>query len=354
VGPRSLARRSTAQDVAKLVGCSVSAVSLVVNGKSSGRVSNDTVGRIWKAVAELEYRLNTSARSLATGQSGSLAFVCPDPTNPFFSLVMEGITSALTDRYELTLLVPSFASDYGRATVHRALAGDFAGLLLASPGRWILDGFVPTCPTIVLDSGGEASGLACIDLDVHSAGREVAEHLTSLGHRTVAYVGISRDKASLQHRRTALATALAEHNAELVAYDLVLEELSIAIAEKALPGAWDRWSRQGVTAIVCGDELYAYGIMQAARALGLDVPRDVSIVGFNNLVYSTFVQPSLTSVDMSARVLGIEAGRALQHYIDSGHPPASRLLKTLLVVRQSTGQAPTARSSSGPEIATPR
>ena len=340
VGSRQVASRSTARDVAQLVGCSISTVSLVINGKSAGRVSKATVRRIWKAVDELDYRLNTAPRSLATGRSGSLAFVCPDPTNPFFSMVMEGITSVLDDEYELTLLVPRYASDYGRATVQRALAGDYAGLLLASPGRWILEGFAPTCPTIVLDSGGLRSALTSIDLDVHGAGREIAEHLASLGHQTVAYVGLSRSKATLQHRRDALATALREHNAQVISRDLILEDLSVAAAENAFPAAWEGWNRAGVTAVVCGDELFAYGIMQAAASLGLEVPRDLSVVGFNNLLYSTLVQPPLTTVDMSARVLGTEAGGTLQNYIKSGRRPDSQRLETRLVIRESTGPAP--------------
>ncbi|HEY0484741.1 MAG TPA: LacI family DNA-binding transcriptional regulator [Mycobacteriales bacterium] len=337
--PRNAVRRVTARDVAERVGCSVATVSLVINGKAEGRVATGTQEEIRRAVAELGYRLNTTASALARGESNALAFVSPDPTNPFFSMVLEGLSEALDERYALTLLMPSHGSDYDRTTLRRALAGDFAGLIIASPGRELLDSFVPTCPTILLDAGGPQAGLASIDLDVASAARELSAHLVGLGHRRVAYVGVSRDKASLHHRRQVLADALRADGALLVPDDLVLGELTVSAAEEAFPAAWAAWRRAGVSAVVCGDELYAYGVLRASARLGLGVPDDLSVVGFNDLVYSSLVSPPLTSVNLSARTLGVEAATTLQRYLRTRRPPSSRTLAASLVVRGSTGPA---------------
>jgi DNA-binding LacI/PurR family transcriptional regulator len=324
--------------VADRVGCSVATVSLVINGKADRRVSSRTQDQIREAIADLGYRLNTTASALAKGESNSLGFVSPDPTNPFFSMVLEGLSGELDERYALTLLMPSHGSDYDRTTLQRALAGNFAGLIVASPGRDLLDNFVPTCPTILLDAGGPQAGIASIDLDVESAARELSRHLVDLGHRHVAYVGVSRDKASLQHRRRELAGALRADGAVLAPDDLVLGELTVSAAEDAFPAAWETWSRAGITAVVCGDELYAYGVLRACRRLGVGVPAELSVAGFNDLPYSSLIEPPLTSVNLSAHRLGVEAARVLQRYIRTRRAPSSQTLAASLVVRGSTGR----------------
>jgi DNA-binding LacI/PurR family transcriptional regulator len=149
---------------------------------------------------------------------------------------------------------------------------------------------------------------------------------------------VSRDKASLQHRRRELAEALRADGAVLVPDDVVLGELTVACAEDAFPAAWSAWSRAGVTAVVCGDELYAYGVLRACRSLGVGVPAELSVAGFNDLPYSSLVDPPLTSVNLSAHRLGVEAARALQGYIHTRRAPESQTLAASLVVRGSTGR----------------
>ncbi|MFI7589806.1 LacI family DNA-binding transcriptional regulator [Spongisporangium articulatum] len=334
----ALPRRVTARDVARRVGCSVATVSLVVNGKGEGRVASSTQQLIWEAVADLGYRLNQTASALARGRSSTIGFVCPDPTNPFFSMVLEGLSGALDDELSLTLLMPNQGSDYDLGTLQRALAGDFAGLIIATPGRHLMDGFVPTCPTLLLDAAEAHPRIPGIDLDVVGAAGQLADHLAGLGHRAVGYVGVSRDKASLQTRRQALASSLERLGSAVVA-DLELDVLTLSSARDAFSTAWPAWDAAGVTAVVCGDELHAYGVLQAARTLGIDVPGRLSLVGFNDLPYSELVQPRLTSVNLSALDLGAAAGAALQEYLITGEPPATTMLPTRLVVRESTARA---------------
>ena len=209
-------RRATARDVAERAGRSLSTVSLVINGKDRGRVAAATRDRVLAAAAELGYQLNTTASALARGERDSVGFVSPDPTNPFFSMVLEGLAPNVGSGLAVTVLMPERGDDYDLATVQRALAGNLAGLILASPGTRLLDNFVPTCPTVILDAGGSAGTVPSIDLDVRSAARDLADYLVYLGHERVAYVGVSRDKASLQHRREDLAAGLARHAAGLV------------------------------------------------------------------------------------------------------------------------------------------
>ena len=334
-----LSRRATARDVAELAVVSVATVSLVANGKSAGRVTPETERRVRDAIATLDYRVNTTASALALGRRDTVAFVAPDPTNPFFSLVLDGIVSVLDDSLSLTILVPRHGADYDPSTVHRALAGDLAALVLASPARTLLDGIAPTCPTILLDSGETRPGMSSMDLDVVAAGVGLADHLVGLGHTRVGYAGVGRDKATLQHRRDALHDQLIARGASLAVEDLVIPGMAIQSAFDSALETLPSWLDAGVTAVVCGDDLLAYGLLAAAAQLGIAVPQQLSVAGFNDLPYSAMVVPSLTSVDLSARELGARAGRTLNGILLGAELPVIETLRTRLVARDSTARA---------------
>jgi LacI family transcriptional regulator len=328
--------RATARDVASMVPCSVATVSLVVNGKSAGRVNPETEKRVWQVVQQLDYRVNSTASALARRAPNTVALVFPDPTNPFFSLVLDGVMSTLGDELTLSLVAPSGGDDYGPLTVQRAMAGDLAGLILASPGPTLLDELKPTCPVVLLDAEGQYSELMAINLDIESAARALAEHLVGLGHRRLGYVGLQRNKATLRHRRDALKAQLVERGADLVVPDILLDRLSIDEAHQAFASQWPAMDRAAVTGVICGDDLLAYGVMTAAHAGGVDVPGRLSIASLNNLPYSAMVSPRLTTVDLSARELGIRAVAALRAHIDGDTRPISEMLPSELVIREST------------------
>lgn len=339
------AHRATARDVADRAGVSVAMVSLVANGKATGRATPETEERVVQAIRELDYRVNTTASALARGALDTVAFVSPDPTSPFFSVVIEGILEELDDNFALTVLVPKVGDDYEASAVKRALAGDLAGLILASPGRTLLDGVNPSCPTVVLDSGETRDGMTSIDLDLSAAAVDIAEHLTGLGHRRLAYVGIDRDKASLHVRRDALEIQLSTRGASFAVDDLLVGRTTIVDAAAAFSAAWDDWDAAGITAVVCGDDLLAYAVLQVARERAIAIPSELSVLGFNDLPYSSLVSPALTTVDLSARELGTRAAAALTELILGAARPTTRssgssaTLNTRLIVRESTGPA---------------
>ena len=336
---RELTRRATARDVAQLAEVSVATVSLIANGKSAGRVTPETERRVRAAIEQLDYRVNTTASALARGKRDTVAFVSPDPANPFFAMVLDGLVSALNESLSLTILWPRRGDDYDPSTVQRALAGDLAGLVLAHPDSTLLDSISPTCPTILLDSGQTRAGMSSMELDVEAAGVALADHLVGLGHHRVAYVGVGRDKPTLHHRREALHDQLRARGASLSVDDLAVARMT---TQSALDGALDAlpgWIAAGVTAVACADDLLAYGVLQAAARLGISVPGQLSVAGFNDLPYSAMVTPSLTSVDLSARELGVRTGLALNEMLLGAVPPASAVLRARVVARSSTARA---------------
>ena len=330
-------RRATARDVARLANRSVATVSLIVNGKSTGRVNPETEERVWEAVRLLDYRVNSTASALARGIPNTVAMVCPDPTNPFFALVLDGVMSGLGEDLMLNLATPNGGEDYSPLTVERVMAGDIAGLILASPGKMLLGDLVPTCPIIVLDADGQHSDFVTINLDIASAARDLAAHLVSLGHRRVAYFGLERDKETLLHRRDELRSGLVARGADLVVPDIMVKRLSVEVAHDAVVTKWDLLTTADVTAVVCGDDLLAYGFIAAANERNISMPGDISIASFNNLAYSAIMSPSLTSVDLSAREVGVRAISALRSLLENKKVPASTMVPSRLVVRESTG-----------------
>lgn len=330
-------RRATARDVARIANCSVATVSLIVNGKSAGRVNPKTEERVWDVVRRLDYRVNSTASALARGIPNTVAMVCPDPTNPFFALVLDGVISGLGDDLVLNLATPNGGEDYSPLTVERAMAGDIAGLILASPGQMLFGDLVPTCPIIVLDAEGQYKDFVTIDLDIVSASRDLAAHLTGLGHRRVAYFGLERDKETLLHRRNELANDLAANGAALVVPDIMVKQLSVEAAHDAIATKWELLIAADVSAVVCGDDLLAYGFIAAAKERNISIPEEMSVASFNNLVYSAMTSPSLTSVDLSARELGARAIAALRSLLEDHKEPSSTMVPSRLVVRESTG-----------------
>lgn len=334
--PAELTRRATARDVAALAGVSVATVSLIANGKSSGRVTPDTEARVRSAIAELDYRVNSTASALAQGRRDTVTFMSPDPGNPYFAVVLDGLASSLDESLTLTVLWARGGDDYDPSAVQRALAGDLAGLVLVNPDADLLDAIAPTCPTILLDSAQTRPGMSSMELDVEAGGIALADHLAGLGHRRVAYLGVDRDKPTFQARRRALRDQLRAHGAGLVA-DIevarMTSQASLDGALAALPGL----VADGVTAVVCVDDLLAYGVLQAAGHLGISVPGQLSVAGFNDLPFSAMV--SLTSVDLSARELGARAGQRLNEMLLGSQPGPTETLRTRVVARESTANA---------------
>jgi LacI family transcriptional regulator len=336
---RDQTRRATARDVALLAEVSVATVSLIANGKSAGRVTPKTHRRVLDAIQKLDYRVNTTASALARGRRDTVAFVSPDPTNPFFAHLLDGMASVLNPALSLTALWPRHGDDYDAAAVHRALAGDLAGLVLACPDRALLEAISPTCPTILLDPRDGHPGMSRLDLDLTAGSVALAEHLIGLGHRKVAYVGIGNETTALHHRRNTLCDELISRGASVAVPDLIVPRMTVHSALENALDVLPAWIDAGVTAVVCGDDLLAYGILQAAEQLSIAVPTTLSVVGHNNLPFSAMVTPSLTTVDLSARDIGIRAGRMLNEMVLGGDPPPREAHSTHLIARASTGLA---------------
>ncbi|RNI25276.1 LacI family DNA-binding transcriptional regulator [Flexivirga caeni] len=344
------AKPATAQDVADLAGSSRTAVSFVLNNKAQGNVSEATRERILKAAAELDYRPHPVAQSLRT-QRTHLIGVITDAiaSSPFAGQLISGATElALQQGY----LAAVFDSN-GQPEAERRAAREFRrrrvdGLIYASMTlREVSDVPDAGLPTVLANCFTADDRLASLIPDEDSAGAAAAELLVSLGHRRIAMISGGRAIAG-RMRQTAFVERLAA-SGQRPAVRVLPGEWTIDAGYDAAIPVLDVSRATRPTALFCVNDRVAAGALLAATRLGLRVPAELSILGFDdqeelagNLV------PALTTFALPHRSMGICAMETLiaqlaartQDEDPTDRAPRRRLLESVLVRRESVGPAP--------------
>ncbi|MGN5633604.1 LacI family DNA-binding transcriptional regulator [Streptomyces sp. AC154] len=330
--------RPTSRDVARAVGVSQATVSLVLGGKWRGRVSSATAERVREAAHELGYRPNLAARNLRLGSTRTALLVVPALTNEFFARVYTGAAAVAAEHGFGVVLYPSpdgtgpardpFAS--ARAALDGVIASSMAADALGA-----LHG--AELPLVMLDSDPSAPGPAArVNLDVADGMRQMTEHLLALGHRRFVHLASAVDTWTFAVRAEAVRDALrGVPGTEVRTVPAALDvRAGHAAAERALALPGPR-----PTAIVCDDDILAAGACKAARRLGLRVPDDLSVTGFDDLALATAVEPELTTVRLPAEQVGERGMSALLAVLD-GRTAETGSLPVHLVVRGSSAPPP--------------
>ena len=308
--------------VAARAGVSPATVSLVANGKTAGRVSPQIVSRVEEAIGELNYVVDKVASSLSRGSSNFVILVAPDIANPYFGTVITGVKDALGPAYQLLLSVSDVGQVPQAADVRALFAFRPAGLLVDAPNAQFLQDLAIEAPTVLLDAPDITGGAPSVDMDVAAGAQDLAVHLAAGGHRTVGYLDSITATATFALRREAFfdrARQLGVHAAPGPALRSVID---LEDAARVFESAWAGWHEQGVTAVVCATDTQAYGVLHGARRLGLHLPGDLAVAGFDNLPYSQISQPSLTSVELPGRELGHAAASRLRALMEGREPDA--------------------------------
>ena len=350
-------------DVAREAGVSKTAVSFAFN--SPERLSAETAMRIREVAGTLGYRPNPVARMLTQRQTMALGVLTPQAlavifSNPFFALFSEGVASAAEDLgYELHFISPlhgSLALAVGRSTVDGVVA---IGLSAEHPEVGQIRG--AGLPMVLVDAD-DLPEHSSIVVDDEAGARAAAEHLLALGHREVLVIAVEGPSAAsgeparpgVSKRRLCgyrAAFAAAGAGPELADDRIVAGRASIDGGSSAFQRAWGRGLRP--TAVLAMSDAMAIGAMRAARELGLRIPDDLSVVGFDDIDLAGHVDPPLTTVHQPIREKGSDAVRLLLAAMEQRgtHRPEHVRLETRLIVRNSTGPAP--RRAARARIATP-
>ena len=345
------APRPTSRDVAHAAGVSQAAVSLVLSGKWRGRVSAPTAQRVRTAARDLGYRPNLAARNLRLGRTRTALLVVPALTNEFFARVHTGAARTAA-RHAVGVVLyptpqdrPSPTADEGGSSDPAPLSDPFDSAAAA------LDGVIASSmaahalttirgdrlPLVMLDSDPSGDpGTTTVNPDIADGMCQVARHLLDLGHRRFLHLASAVDSWTFHARARALATALHGTGADL---RTCRTPLTIEGAHTATRRALTATHPLRPTAVVCDDDILAAGACKAARRLGLHVPQDVSVTGFDDLALATAVEPELTTVRLPAEDVGEHGMTALLKLLD-GETPGPDTLPVQLVVRASTGPPP--------------
>ena len=332
---------------------SKTAVSFAFN--SPERLSPDTASRIREVADSLGYRPHPVARMLTERRTRTIGILTPQAlsvvfANPFFATFSEGVAAAAEEAgYSLLFVSPVYGS-LARA-VERATVDGFVAVGLSEDHPEVEQIRNADLPIVMVDSGAFPEH-AAIDIDDEHGAFLAAEHLTALGHRDFLVIGVepptagvaagpAPDLSGVVGRRLAgYRAALAEAGVVLPDENVVAGPASLEGGAACLERAWADGRRP--TAVLAMSDAMAIGALNAAARLGLNVPRDLSIVGFDDIELARLVQPSLTTVHQPVRRKGEEACRLLLAAIELG--PAGRpdhhRLQTRLIVRDSTGPVP--------------
>ncbi|MEU6946399.1 LacI family DNA-binding transcriptional regulator [Streptomyces sp. NPDC046316] len=327
--------RPTSRDVARAAGVSQATVSLVLGDKWRGRVSERTADAVREAARTLGYRPNLAARNLRLGRTRTALLVVPALTNEFFARVYTGAATVAARHGFGVVLYPS-PDGVGPAKDPFASArAALDGIIASSMAADALKAFHGTdLPLVMLDSDPSDTGAAAhVNLDIADGMRQVTAHLRGLGHRRFVHLASAVPSWTFDVRAAALADALGDADVRTVRAPLDVDGARAA-AERALTGPGPR-----PTALICDDDVLAAGACKAARRLGLRVPEDISVTGFDDLALATAVEPELTTVRLPAEHIG-ERGMAALLAVLAGESPEPGGLPVTLMARGSSGPAP--------------
>lgn len=337
--PRSVSRSPAITDVARLAGVSVPTVSRVLTG--SVPVSAERRERVLRAIQELGYRPNGAARALIRGHQSVIAVLAGATTRYGYALTIQGIEEAarLAGYIVMITVIEADDSDTVAKTIDLALANPVAGVIVLKfdpAGIATVRAMPPGVPVVAI-AGSRGSGVPHVVLDDTTAAVTATEYLLRLGHRTVHHIAVP-----LAGRRSGRSAG----------WRKALERAGAPVPP-LMEAGWDPHrayeigltlaDRDDVTAVLCGNDELAIGLLRALHEKGRRVPEEISVVGFDGHPLGALWNPALTTVRQDFVDVGRQAFREVEAIIGKGHPPQNSSGTPELVIRESSGPPPKAK-----------
>lgn len=322
--------------VAKRAKVSTATVSRVLNGFPG--VREKTSARVRQAIAEMNYVPNTNARSLRVGRTRLFGLIVSDVNNPFFPELIdafEGIASAhgIEVIFTHTNYDPKRFHSCMRRMIERNV--DAIAVMTSEVEEESLQQAVHMGVPVVLMNQRKLAGKYPEVLVEYAAGfREALEHLLSLGHSDIGFIAGPVSLNSAQGRKEAFKAALKEHGLHVRAEWIATGDMRVEGGRRAMEKLLSCSPRP--TAILTSNDLMAVGALQAAHAAKIRVPKDLSIIGFDDLPIASMVHPALSTIRHPRREVAARAFDCLRQILDGKEISASVPLQPHLVVRDST------------------
>lgn len=327
----------TIKDVAARVGVTDMTVSRVVNG--SGAVSEGVRQRVKEAIEELGYVPSRLARGLRSNRTHTIALMVTDVTNPFFTTVARGVEDAASDRDHLVLLCNTDESEDEELRYLEMLAQQSVDGVLLVPARSGTRSLEFAAkrglPVVILDRRVPTHEYSVVRCDARTGAEEMARYLVSLGHRNFAVLAGPVGVTTSDDRVDGFLDALGELRDRVsVSHGPLSPESGRHRAIEAMA------IEPRPTAIFGLNNFVTIGALQGLNSLGIRVPEDIALVGFDDLPPAMVGQPFLTVVSQPAYEMGHRAVELLLEQLSHpGNPPQEIVLPTELLVRRSSGGA---------------
>jgi LacI family transcriptional regulator len=319
-------------DVARLAGVSVSTVSKVINDRYG--VAPETYDKVMDIVSDLGYESSLVASSLRRNSTNVIGILVPE-FEPFSTELLKGISSAVEGTgYELLAYSGNLEHNqvgWERRSLSRLAGTLIDGAVIVAPTASVTDA---TIPVVAVDPHTGKTGPSTVEADNVGGARAATRHLIELGHRRIAHIRGRTDLVSAQLREQGYREAL---EAAGIPFDPELVRVGGYRAAETTDAARELLSRSDrPTAVFAANDLSAIRVLEIARELGLRVPQDLSVVGFDNVPEAANAVPALTTVAQPLHQMGAEAVRLLLGLLAGGTTEDHLLLPASLVVRAST------------------
>ncbi|MHB8909475.1 MAG: LacI family DNA-binding transcriptional regulator [Syntrophales bacterium] len=323
-------------DVALRANVSIATVSRVVN-KSDHKVNPATRERVLAAISELDYRPNALAKGLLMKKTMTIGIIIPDISNPYYAEIVRGIQDT-ADQAGYAVMLHNTDGKQERIIRHIYLLRE-----KSADGVIFCGGIISGYETLsilkelkerVVVVGRHEVDFPAVMVDNMGGATQAVQHLIDLGHRRIGCIGGPDGSTTAADRLTGYRNALAQNgvalNETLVKRGTWNPESGYLLARELLEGA------ERPTAIFSANDQMAFGIVKAARELGLAVPRDLAVVGFDNVPTGSYFDPPLTTVEIPMYEIGVASMRMLIDLLSGETFEKLRLFNTKLLVRGST------------------
>ena len=330
------------REIAKRAKVSSATVSRAINRIPT--VDPQLAKRVWRIVDELGYYPNTQARALVSGKSRIFGLVVSEITNPFFPEIVQSFEDiAVQHNYEILLTSTIHDPKRMESSVRRMIERRVDGVAILTFGMeesLIEDLRFRKVPLVFVDVGPPVPGVSNIRINYQNGIRQAVQHLAALRHLEIAFITGPSHLRSAIARRDAFKESMKEIGLDVSPERIVVGDHTMEGGMRALVDLASLRNRP--TAVLCSNDMTAIGVMREAYEYKINIPQDLSVVGFDDIRLAQFMIPPLTTVQMSQTELAKIAFKALMNEVERESPArgsSEYTLNTSLVLRRSTALA---------------
>lgn len=342
--------RATLADVARLAKVSISIASKILNDVSTVSVRPETRQRVYQAAAQLSYRPHVNARALAGRSARALALLVPELTNPVYSkMIRAAFFEARTLGYTVMVAEDLEGHETDERITDLVAAGHVDGIMVASArhGHPVLEDLDRLDVPHVFVNRAVLGSNRNVTMDVAGASALAVEHLVRLGHNAIGHVAGPRNLETGRTRAVAFLAAAHAHALPCAptSYAPSFDERGGAVATSRLLKRYP-----GLTAIYSSSLSQAVGVLHAIHEKGLRIPRDVSVVAYDDVPLAAYLSPPVDTIAMPLTELGQSAVRALVSQINGAQPQNVQIPTPPRLVIRDSSTAPAVRREAGPAV----